>query len=180
MSKIYHPIFTNYYLTPDGDIMNSRDREAKQSLHNGKMVLTIRANKKYPVKYPVDKSIYEAAVGRNISSYLDIIHVNGDKLDNSLSNLKLVVNKSDNNSYKDRVNIKASNLDTGAKTFYFSISSAGKILDRNPGSKSCSKRKKEKGLNQRKIIIGILFLINIIKKDLLIFLEVKQRNLYKN
>lgn len=46
MSNIYHPIFTNYYLTPDGNIMNSRDREAKQSLHNDKMVLTIRTNKK--------------------------------------------------------------------------------------------------------------------------------------
>lgn len=150
MSKIYHPIFTNYYLTPDGDIMNSRDREAKQSLHNGKMVLTIRANKKNPVKYPVDKSIYEAAVGRNISSYLDIIHVNGSKLDNSLSNLKLVVNKSDNNPYKDRVNIIATNLDTGAKTFYFSISSAGKILDRNPGAISLVLNEKRKRAKSKK------------------------------
>ena len=117
MSNIYHPIVTNYYLTPDGNIMNSRDREAKQSLHNDKMVLTIRTNKKNPVKYPVDKFIYEAAVGRNISNYLDIIHINGDKLDNSLSNLKLVVNKSDNNPYKDRVNIIATNLDTDANLF---------------------------------------------------------------
>ena len=46
MSNIHHPIFTNYYLSPDGNIMNSRDREAKQSLHNDKMVLTIRTNKK--------------------------------------------------------------------------------------------------------------------------------------
>ena len=58
MSNIHHSFFTNYYLTPDGNIMNSRDREAKQSLHNDKMVLTIRTNKKNPVKYPVDKFIY--------------------------------------------------------------------------------------------------------------------------
>ena len=143
MSNIYHPIFTNYYLTPDGNIMNSRDREAKQSLHNDKMVLTIRTNKKNPVKYPVDKFIYEAAVGRNISNYLDMINIYGDKLDDSLSNLKLVVNKSDNNPYKDRVNI-ATNLDTDAKSFYYSISSAGKDLDINPGSISLIQNEKKK------------------------------------
>ena len=176
MSNIYHPIFTNYYLTPHGNIMNSRDREVKQSLQNDKMVLTIRTNKKNPVKYPVDKFIYEAAVGRNISNYLDIIHINGDKLDNSLSNLKLVVNKSDNNPYKDRVNIIATNLDTDAKSFYYSISSAGKDLDINPGSISLILNEKKKELNQRKIIIGILFLIIMIKKEWLIFLEIQQRN----
>ena len=149
MSNIYHPIFTNYYLTPDGNIMNSRDREAKQSLHNDKMVLTIRTNNKNPVKYPVDKFIYEAAVGRNISNYLDIIHINGDKLDNSLSNLKLVVNKSDNNPYKDRVNIIATNLDTDAKSFYYSISSAGKDLDINPGSISLILNEKKKAKSKK-------------------------------
>ena len=175
MSNIYHPIFTIYYLTPDGNIMNSRDREAQQSLHNDKMVLTIRTNNKNPVKYPVDKFIYEAAVGRNISNYLDIIHINGDKLDNSLSNLKLVVDKSDNNPYKDRVNIIATNLDTDAKSFYYSSSSAGKDLDINPGSISLILNEKKR-LNQRKIVIGILFLIIIIKKEWLISLEIKQRN----
>ena len=177
MSNIYHPIVTNYYLTPDGNIMNSREREAKQSLRNDKIVLTIRTNEKNPVKYPVDKFIYEAAVGRNISNYLDIIHINGDKLDNSLSNLKLVVNKSDNNPYKDRVNIIATNLDTDEKSFYYCISSAGKDLYRYKSRiyKSYSKRKK-KELNQRKIIIGKRFLTIIIKKEWLIFLEIKQRN----
>ena len=144
MSNIYHPIVTNYYLTPDGNIMNSRDREAKQSLRNDKIVLTIRTNEKNPVKYPVDKFIYEAAVGRNISNYLDIIHINGDKLDNSLSNLKLVVNKSYNNPYKDRVNIIATNPDTDAKSFYYSISSGGKDLDINPGSISLILNEKKK------------------------------------
>lgn len=74
--------------------MNSRGKKAKQTLHNGEMVLTVRVNKdRNPVKYRVDKFIYEAAVGRHISNYLDTIHINGDKLDNFLSNLKLVVNK---------------------------------------------------------------------------------------
>ena len=144
MSNIYHPIFTNYYLTPDGNIMNSRDREAKQSLHNDKMVLTIRTNKKNPVKYPVDKFIYEAAVGRNISNYLDIIHINGDKLDNSLSNLKLVVNKSDNNPYKDRVNIIATNLDTDANLFTILFLPQEKTYKyKSQIYKSYSKRKKK-------------------------------------
>lgn len=104
-----------------------------------------------------------------------MINIYGDKLDNSLSNLKLVVNKSDNNPYKDRVNI-ATNLDTDAKSFYYSISSAGKDLDINPGSISLILNEKKKELNQRKIIIGILFLTIIIKKEWLIFLEIKQRN----
>ena len=144
MSNIHHPIFTNYYLSPDGNIMNSRDREAKQSLHNDKMVLTIKKKLNNPVKYPVDKFIYQAAIGRNISNYLDMINIYGDKLDNSLSNLKLVVNKSDNNPYKDRVNIIATNLDTDAKSFYYSISSAGKDLDINPGSISLILNEKKK------------------------------------
>ena len=104
-----------------------------------------------------------------------MINIYGDKLDNSLSNLKLVVNKSDNNPYKDRVNI-ATNLDTDAKSFYYSISSAGKDLDINPGSISLILNEKKKELNQRKVIIGILFLTIIIKKEWLIFLEIKQRN----
>lgn len=73
------------------------------------------------------------------------------------------------------MNIIATNLDTDAKSFYYSISSAGKDLDINPGSISLILKEK-KELNQRKIIIGILFLTIIIKKEWLIFLEIKQRN----
>ena len=81
------------------------------------------------------------------------------------------------------MNIIATNLDTDAKSFYYSTSSAGKDLDTNPGSISLilnEKKKKKKEVNQRKIKIGILFLTIIIKKELLIFLEIKQRNPRKN
>ena len=74
------------------------------------------------------------------------------------------------------MNIIATNLDTDAKSFYYSISSAGKDLDINPGSISLILNKKKKELNQRKIIIDILFLTVIIKKEWLIFLEINQRN----
>ena len=73
------------------------------------------------------------------------------------------------------MNIIATNLDTDAKSFYYSISSAGKDLDINPGSISLILNEKKR-LNQRKIVIGILFLIIIIKKEWLISLEIKQRN----
>ena len=80
------------------------------------------------------------------------------------------------------MNIIATNLDTDAKSFYYSTSSAGKDLDTNPGSISLilNEKKKKKEVNQRKIKIGILFLTIIIKKELLIFLEIKQRNPQKN
>ena len=171
ISTIFHPI----YYTPDGDIMNSRGKEAKQSLHNGEMVLTFRANKNNPVKYPVDKFIYETAVGRNISNYLDIIHVDGDKLNNSLSNLKLVVNNSTNNPYKTRVDFIATNLDTNARTLYKSLSTAAKNLDINLGSISRILNEKRKRAKSKKDNQWYSFAYN-----LLIFLEIKQRNLYKN
>ena len=180
MSKIFHP-YLNYYLTPDGDIMNSRGQKAKHTLHNGELVLTVRVNKdRNPVKSPVDKFIYEAAVDRHISNYLDIIHVDGDKLNNSLSNLKLVENNSTKNPYKTRADFIATNLHTDAKSLYYSISSAATYLEINPGSISLILNEKRKRAKSKKDNQWYTFLIIIIKKDLPIFLEIKQRNLYKN
>ena len=51
------------------------------------------------------------------------------------------------------MNIIATNLDTDAKSFYYSTSSAGKDLDTNPGSISLilnEKKKKKKKEKQRK------------------------------
>ena len=163
MSKIFHPILKNYYYTPDGDIMNSRGKEAKQSLHNGEMVLTIRANKSKPVKYPVD-------------NYLDIIHVDGDKLNNSLSNLKLVVNNNSNNPYKTRLVFRATNLDTNVRTLYYSKSSAAKELDINPGSISPILNEKRKRARSKKDNLWYTFSCNYNKKGSANFLRSKAEN----
>lgn len=149
-----HPIFTKYYYRPDGYIMASRHKEAKQSLHNGKLVLTIKEDKdSSPIKYPVDRFIYEAVVGESLNDFLRIIHLDGDKLNNAVSNLKLTINDNANPT-KTFLQIIATNLDTNRKTNYDSISAASKDLEINTGSISLilnGKRKKAKSkrLGQR-------------------------------
>lgn len=142
-----HPIFTKYYYRPDGCIMASRHKEAKQSLHNGKLVLTIKEDKdSSPIKYPVDRFIYEAVVGESLNDFLRIIHLDGDKLNNAVSNLKLTINDITNPT-KTFLQIIATNLDTNRKTNYDSISAASTDLEINTGSISLilnGKRKKAK------------------------------------
>ena len=127
--------------------MASRHKEAKQSLHNGKLVLTIKEDKdSSPIKYPVDRFIYEAVVGESLNDFLRIIHLDGDKLNNAVSNLKLTINDITNPT-KTFLQIIATNLDTNRKTNYDSISAASTDLEINTGSISLilnGKRKKAK------------------------------------
>lgn len=71
------------------------------------------------------------------------------------------------------MNIIATNLDTDAKSFYYSISSAGKELDINPGSISLILNEKKKRAKSKKDNNRYTFSYNYNKKGMVNLLRNK-------
>lgn len=115
----FHPSFTKYYVTEQGEIYNSKTkRELKGTLTAGGKKISIRHRSKYPMSLAADRFIWEAYNGEDTSYHEKIIHLDGNKLHNKPNNLKMVCDKSWNPGSTEK-EIIATNLATGKSLPYF-------------------------------------------------------------
>lgn len=131
----FHPSYTKYYVTEKGEIYNSKtNRELKGTLTTSGRRISIRDKSKYPMSLAADRFIREAYNSEDTTSHEKIIHIDGNKLNNKPSNLKMELNKFWKPGPKER-QILATNLVTGKTLPYFdSIYSISRYLKINPGS----------------------------------------------
>lgn len=109
----YHPEYANYYKTSQGRIYNSKSgRELKCTITKGYTRISIRPKEKNPITIPAHVFIWEAYNKKETHKLYDIIHIDGNKLNNKPRNLKQVITKSSNPSNTQR-KILATNTKTG-------------------------------------------------------------------
>ena len=135
MTRYSHPSYSNFYTTNNGGVYNSRTgREiGNKPSKNGYIRVSIRPRGENPISLLKHEFIWEAFNNEETSKYFKVIHIDGDKLNNSPNNLKRVFNESSNPEGQSR-KIIATNLATGERKFFNSIYQASKSLRINAGS----------------------------------------------
>ena len=87
------PIFKDYYITSKGEVFSTKYkdlREMKQATKkDGYKFVNLRIDNKYKC-LRVNRLVAAAYLGLNLDSNLVVDHINGDRSDNSLSNLRVV------------------------------------------------------------------------------------------
>ena len=135
MIRYSHPTYSNFFTTNNGGVYNSRTgREiGNKPSKNGYIRVSIRPRGENPISLLAHEFIWEAFNNEETSKYFKVIHIDGDKLNNSPNNLKRVFNESSNPEGQNR-KIIATNLTTGDNKFFNSIYQASKALQINTGS----------------------------------------------
>ena len=135
MIRYSHPTYSNFFTTDNGGVYNSRTgREiGNKPSKNGYIRISIRPRGENPISLLAHEFIWEAFNNEETNKFFKIIHIDGDKLNNSPNNLKRVFNESSNPEGQNR-KIIATNLATGDNKFFNSIYQASKSLQINAGS----------------------------------------------
>ena len=135
MAKYYHPSYSRFFTTDNGGVYNSRTgRElGNKPSKNGLIRISIRPRGSNPISLLKHEFIWEAFNNEETNKYFRIIHIDGDKLNNTPNNLKRVFNESSNPEGQSR-KIMATNLTTNKNRFFNSIYQASKTLQINAGS----------------------------------------------
>ena len=135
MIRYSHPSYSNFFTTDNGGVYNSRTgREiGNKPSKNGYIRISIRPRGENPISLLAHEFIWEAFNNEETNKYFKIIHIDGDKLNNTPNNLKRVFNESSNPEGQNR-KIVATNLSTGDNKFFNSIYQASKSLQINAGS----------------------------------------------
>lgn len=135
MTEYYHPEYTSYYATDSGKICSSKTgKELKGTrAKNGYIRISIRPKGKNPISLPAHEFIWEAYQNEGTDKYYDIVHMDGNKINNKPENLKQVITKSSNPTSIER-QILATNLATGETRKFESIYQASQKLQINDGS----------------------------------------------
>lgn len=103
-----------YAVSDDGRVFNlQRGIEMKQHITGGYMYVKLRSNGEY-INERVHRLVYESFKGRIIPN-LVIDHIDGDRLNNNLTNLRQITTR-ENTTYGWR-NHKTSGLPTGVREF---------------------------------------------------------------
>ena len=135
MTKYFHPSYSRFFTTDNGGVFNSRTgREiGNKPNKNGFVRISIRPRGSNPISLLKHEFIWEAFNNEETNKYFRIIHIDGDKLNNTPNNLKRVFNESSNPEGQNR-KILATNLTTNENRFFNSIYQASKALQINAGS----------------------------------------------
>ena len=134
MKRYYHPSYSSFFITENGDIYNAggTGKKLKGSIVNGYKRISIRPKGENPISIPAHVFIWEAFNKEETDNYFKIIHIDSDKQNNRPNNLKRVINDSSNPVRKER-KITATNLTTEKEEEYGSIYSTSKSLKINSG-----------------------------------------------
>ena len=97
-----HPIYTNYEASRNGYIRHRRRQNNLGSVSNTGYLRISVCNNLHKKHYFVHRFIAEVFIGKIPTGYV-IDHINGNKLDNRVSNLRIVT-QSQNNFNKIRIN----------------------------------------------------------------------------
>ena len=135
MTKYFHPSYSRFFTTDNGGVYNSRTgRElGNKPNKNGFVRISIRPRGSNPISLLKHEFIWEAFNNEETNKHFRIIHIDGDKLNNTPNNLKRVFNESSNPEGQSR-KILATNLTTNENKFFNSIYQASKALQINAGS----------------------------------------------
>ena len=135
MTKYFHPSYSRFFTTDNGGVYNSRTGKeiGNKPNKNGFVRISIRPRGSNPISLLKHEFIWEAFNNEETNKYFRIIHIDGDKLNNTPNNLKRVFNESSNPEGQSR-KIVATNLTTGDDKFFNSIYQASKALQINAGS----------------------------------------------
>ena len=135
MIRYSHPTYSNFFTTDNGGVYNSRTKRelGNKPSKNGYIRISIRPRGSNPISLLKHEFIWEAFNNEETNKYFRIIHIDGDKLNNTPNNLKRVFNESSNPEGQSR-KIVATNLTTGDNKFFNSIYQASKSLKINAGS----------------------------------------------
>ena len=135
MIKYSHPSYSNFFTTDNGGVYNSRTGKelGNKPSKNGYIRISIRPRGENPISLLKHEFIWEAFNNEETSKYFKVIHIDGDKLNNTPNNFKRVFNESSNPEGQSR-KIIATNLATGDNKFFNSIYQASKALRINAGS----------------------------------------------
>lgn len=130
-----HPVYSSYGADSKGNVYNKHNK--KMSLHdngNGYFYIGVFIDGKLKV-IRASRFIYECFNGV-IEKYKVIDHIDGDKKNNAIDNLQKIT-QSENckkhftkfeKTYVPAMKVEATNVDTGEKKEYKSMSSAAKDL----------------------------------------------------
>ena len=134
MTRYSHPSYSNFFTTDNGGVYNSRTGKelGNKPSKNGYIRISIRPRGENPISLLKHEFIWEAFNNEETSKYFKIIHIDKDKLNNTPSNLKRVINESSNPECQSR-KIISTNLTTGDRKFFNSIYQASKSLQINSG-----------------------------------------------
>ena len=135
MTRYSHPSYSNFFTTDNGGVYNSKTGKelGNKPSKNGYIRISIRPRGENPISLLAHEFIWEAFNNEETNKYFRIIHIDGDKLNNTPNNLKRVFNESSNPEGQSR-KIVATNLTTGDNKFFNSIYQASKALQINAGS----------------------------------------------
>lgn len=87
------PIFKDYYVNSKGEVFSTKYKELREmsqaTKKDGYKFVRLRINNKYK-SLRVNRLVAMAYLGLNLESNLVVDHINGDRGDNNLSNLRVV------------------------------------------------------------------------------------------
>lgn len=106
----YRPVYNNYSVTKNGKIFNSRGNEVKGTEVKGYLKISVREKRQNPKKYPVHKFVWELYNNEENNDMFNKIHIDGNKLNNKVKNLKQVLKESSNPINQER-RITATNIE---------------------------------------------------------------------
>jgi hypothetical protein len=93
VKKIKHPDLTNYYISKDGEIFNSKFAPVKSYLVNGYYFVQIKKK-----KYAVHRMVALTYI-KNTNNHLVVNHIDENKTNNKVENLEWVTQKENCNSH---------------------------------------------------------------------------------
>lgn len=130
----FHPSYTKYYVNEEGEIYNSKtNKQLKGTLTSSGYRISIREKGQDPKSLAASRFIWEGYNDQDTSYRFEkIIHIDGNKLNNKSSNLKMV----DTGKLPSQPNkLFATNIATGKVLGNFdTIYEASQYLKINPSS----------------------------------------------
>ena len=146
-----HSVFTNYAASKNGNVLSLRTKKIISMVKNGSGYLYFNIDDKKLEKrknYTQHRFVYEVFKGE-IPRFFEIDHINNNKSDNRIKNLRLLNHKQNIEKSKNKPIISL-DIEAGKEKRYISIKTAAIELDINASNITKICRKKGKSATSKK------------------------------